>query len=164
MWLRTSYRYRWDWTVLSMIRVSGVLGLIAISVSVCSSVREHISRTTARTTSWMMSENDCLNKKRFNSRRKVPQRRQLAVYSRCVEPQPQRLGCRLLTVWRAVCLAYHEAVGIRRMQRSSTRQVVSFTRYSELYLSKVADFYRAMLCIRGTSHGPVSVRHNSEFY
>jgi len=29
-------------------------------------------------------------------------------------------------------------------------------------------FYRAMLCIRGTSHGPVSVRlsvrHKSEFY
>ena len=25
----------------------------------------------------------------------LPQRRQLAVYSRCVEPQPQRLGCRL---------------------------------------------------------------------
>ena len=38
----------------------------------------------------------------------LPQRRrQLAVYSRCVEPQPQRLGCRLLTVWW-----YHEAVGI----------------------------------------------------
>jgi len=27
--------------------------------------------TTARTTSWMMSAYDCLNKKRFNSRRKV---------------------------------------------------------------------------------------------
>jgi len=27
--------------------------------------------TTARTTSWMMSGYDCLNKKRFNSRRKV---------------------------------------------------------------------------------------------
>jgi len=30
------------------------------------------------------------------------------------------------------------------------------------------NFYRAMLCIRGTSHGPVSVclsvRHKSEFY
>ena len=25
-------------------------------------------------------------------------------------------------------------------------------------------FYRAMLCIRGTSHGPVSVRHKSVFY
>ena len=25
-------------------------------------------------------------------------------------------------------------------------------------------FYRAMLWIRGTSHGPVSVRHKSEFY
>jgi len=28
----------------------------------------------------------------------LPHRRQLAVYSRCVEPQLQRLGCRLLTV------------------------------------------------------------------
>jgi len=34
----------------------------------------------------------------------------------------------------------------------------------------INDFYRAMLCIRGTSHGPVSVRvrpsvcHKSEFY
>ena len=32
----------------------------------------------------------------------------------------------------------------------------------------VFSFYRAMLCIRGTSHGPVSVRpsvrHKSEFY
>ena len=26
------------------------------------------------------------------------------------------------------------------------------------------SFYRAMLCIRGTSHGFVSVRHKSEFY
>ena len=26
------------------------------------------------------------------------------------------------------------------------------------------NFYRAMLCIRGTSHGPVSVCHKSEFY
>ena len=26
------------------------------------------------------------------------------------------------------------------------------------------SFYRAMLCIRGTSHGPVSVRHKSVFY
>jgi len=25
-------------------------------------------------------------------------------------------------------------------------------------------FYRAMLCVRGTSHGPVSVRHKSVFY
>jgi len=45
--------------------------------------------TTARTTSWMMSGCDCLNKKRSSSRRKVdsdtsrlPLRRQLAVYSR----------------------------------------------------------------------------------
>jgi len=26
------------------------------------------------------------------------------------------------------------------------------------------SFYRAILCIRGTSHGPVSVRHKSVFY
>jgi len=28
----------------------------------------------------------------------------------------------------------------------------------------LTGFYRAMLCIRGTSHGPVSVCHKSEFY
>jgi len=38
------------------------------------------------------------------------------------------------------------------------------------YIVLAADFYRAMLCIRGTSHGPVSVSicvcvcHKSEFY
>jgi len=36
------------------------------------------------------------------------------------------------------------------------------------YLTIRAGFYRAMLCIRGTSHGHVSVRlsvcHKSEFY
>ena len=39
-------------------------------------------------------------------------------------------------------------------------------------ISRAFRFYRAMLCIRGTSHGPVSVRpsvclsvrHKSEFY
>jgi len=48
-----------------------------------------------------LSEYDYLNKNvltvdgRWTA--SLPQRRQLAVYSRCVEPQPQRLGCRLLT-------------------------------------------------------------------
>ena len=36
------------------------------------------------------------------------------------------------------------------------------------YLTHIYSFYRAMLCIRGTSHGPVSVRlsvrHKSVFY
>ena len=36
------------------------------------------------------------------------------------------------------------------------------------YLSKIHFYYRTMLCIRGTSHGPVSVclsvRHKSAFY
>ena len=75
--------------------------------------------TTARITSWMMSGYACLNKKRVSSRRKVDSELAattsvgsgLAVYSRCVEPQPQRLGCRLLTVWRV-----HEAVGIVVLQ------------------------------------------------
>ena len=39
-------------------------------------------------------------------------------------------------------------------------------------MTKMIDFYRTMLCIRGTSHGPVSVSvcvrlsvcHKSEFY
>ena len=40
--------------------------------------------------------------------------------------------------------------------------------FSRLPASILGDFYRAMLCIRGTSHGFVSVRpsvrHKSEFY
>ena len=49
------------------------------------------------------------------------------------------------------------------------------TRVSQYYKGKTnMDFFRAMLCIRGTSHGPVSVClsvclsvsvcHKSEFY
>ena len=55
-----------------------------------------------------MSGYGCLNKNvlTVDGRRtmNLPQRRQLAVYSWRVEPQPQRLGCRLLTVWRVVKL------------------------------------------------------------
>ena len=36
------------------------------------------------------------------------------------------------------------------------------------FADESVDFYRAMLCIRGTSHGPMSVRlsvcHKSVFY
>ena len=47
----------------------------------------------------------------------LPQRHQLAVYSRCVKPQPQRLSCRQekFDEW------YHEVLGIERMESLSTR-------------------------------------------
>jgi len=35
---------------------------------------------------------------------------------------------------------------------------------AELLVTVVSNFYRAMLCIRGTSHGPVSLCYKSEFY
>jgi len=60
--------------------------------------------STAMATHWMMSGYDCLNKNAstVNGRWTVglPQQHQLVAYCRCVELQ--RLGCRLLTVWRAV--------------------------------------------------------------
>ena len=87
---------RAPWGQKSLALASNTLGHFNQSIS---KFFKWPSTTTARTTSWMMSGYDCLNKKCFNSRRKVdsdlPQWRQLAVYSRCVEPQPQRLGCRL---------------------------------------------------------------------
>jgi len=52
--------------------------------------------TTARTTSWMMSGYDCLNKKRFNNRQKVDSEFAAKTPVGSVfqmKPQPQRLGC-----------------------------------------------------------------------
>jgi len=55
---------------------------------------------------------------------------------------------------------------IRHFRATLTGRVISRMRTN----SVIYRFYRAMLCIRGTSHGPVSVRlsvcvcHNSEFY
>jgi len=55
----------------------------------------------------------------------LQRRRQLAVCSRCLGPQPQKLGCRLLTVSLAVViLRYHEAVGVGREEWLSSWQIV----------------------------------------
>ena len=56
----------------------------------------------------------------------------------------------------------------RRHAQSNTAVDWSKNAFS-VYIQRLS-FYRAMLCIRGTSHGPVSVRpcpsvcHKSEFY
>jgi len=42
----------------------------------------------------------------------LQRRRQLAVFSRCLEPQPQKLGCRLLTRW----LVLVELMYVHKMQ------------------------------------------------
>ena len=80
----------------------------------------------------MMSGYDCLNKKRFSSRRKVDS--ELAattsvgsVFQMCGATTAKvRLSTVEFDGW------YHEAVGIGRTECSSTRQVVDTTQWTEV--------------------------------
>ena len=68
------YCYVKDGSFLILTLSIAVLSLLVNKQSIYQSVHFHSGlngATTARTTSWMMSEYDCLNKKRVNSRRKV---------------------------------------------------------------------------------------------
>jgi len=77
----------------------------------------------------------------------LQRRRQLAVCSRCLEPQPQKLGCRLLTVSLAVvrggwCWYSGVVVGLANRRRGSADQGSVVRR---------ADTYRLLSRIRSRS-------------
>jgi len=84
-----------------------------------------------------------------------PQRLQLLVYSRCVEPQPQKLGCWLLIVWRryneysatSICVVYNMRVysAVWRRQAESdqhTSQCVRPAQYETVRTSLLSTGQR----------------------